>query len=244
MRKGIAVNLKDYIKVNKGFFTQFFGNLCFLCADRNDTPETICPACQNDLVFNSNACSACAKPETASELCADCLKYPKMFIDNTEALFRYQYPVNHLVQTMKFRQGTNIANYLGKVMGEIIFMESTTVPDCIIPVPLHSFRLIQRGYNQSIELARPIAKQLGIYLDTHSCQRVLNTIPQTNLPAKKRRKNVRNAFSVTKKINYKHVLIIDDVITTGNTVNEVARVLHKAGVNKIDVLACAKATLS
>ncbi len=141
---------------------------------------------------------------------------------------------------MKFRQGLELANYLCGIMGEVFFNDGTTRPDCIIPVPLHRRRLISRGYNQSVELARPLARQLMVNLDTHSCKRIRNTIPQSDLPAKKRRGNVRNAFSVTEGISYRHVLIIDDVITTGSTVNELARTLYRAGVTRVDVLACAK----
>jgi ComF family protein len=155
-------------------------------------------------------------------------------------LFQYHYPVNHLIQYMKFRQGLDLANYLGGMMGEIFFNDETKRPDCIIPVPLHPRRLITRGYNQSVELARSLARRLGVTLDTHSCKRVRNTIPQSDLPAKKRRGNVRNAFSATEEISYSHVLIIDDVITTGSTVNELARTLYRAGVARVDVLACAK----
>lgn len=248
MRKGLAVNQKGCIKVyNK--LVVLFGNHCFLCANRSEGPETICPACLIDLPFNTTACPACARPNTASRLCAACLNLPGspgrighsgVFINKSRALFQYHYPVNHIIQCMKFRQCIELANYLGGMMGEIFFNDDTARPDCIIPVPLHTRRLISRGYNQSVELARPLAKQLGVNLDTYSCKRVRNTIPQSDLPAKKRQGNVRNAFSVTQGINYNHVLLIDDVITTGSTVNELARTLYKAGVARVDVLACAK----
>jgi len=246
MRKGIAVNLNGHIKVNYKPVTLLSGNRCFLCTDRCEGHETICPVCLDDLPFNTSACPACARPNAASRLCADCLCRTRLpgssggFINKSWSLFKYQYPVNHLIQHMKFRQGLELANYLGRMMGNIFFNEDTARPDCIIPVPLHTRRLISRGYNQSVELARPLARQLGINLDIHACKRVRNTIPQTDLPAKKRKRNVHNAFFVIEEIGYNHALIIDDVITTGSTVNELARTLQKAGVGKIDVLACAK----
>ena len=86
-----------------------------------------------------------------------------------------------------------------------------------------------------------MANRLGIKLGLHACKRIRATQPQSNLPARKRRLNVRNAFSINKELTYKHVLLIDDVITTGNTVSEVAQVLSKAGVERIEVLACARA---
>ncbi|TDJ18880.1 MAG: ComF family protein, partial [Gammaproteobacteria bacterium] len=158
MRKGLAVNQKGCIKVyNK--LVALFGNHCFLCANRSEGPETICPACLIDLPFNTTACPACARPNTASRLCAACLNRPGspgrighsgVFINKSRALFQYHYPVNHIIQCMKFRQCIELANYLGGMMGEIFFNDDTARPDCIIPVPLHTRRLISRGYNQSV----------------------------------------------------------------------------------------------
>ena len=197
--------------------------------------------CFNDLVLNANACPGCAKPNAASRICADCLSQPWVFIDNAWALFQYHYPINHLIQHMKFKQGIDVASSLGCVLGELPLYVGSPLPDCIIPIPLYSSRLVSRGYNQSVELARPLSKRLGIQLDTTSCKRVRATKPQSDLSAKKRKKNVHNAFSVSEGISYSHVLLVDDVITSGSTVNELARTLHFAGVSRVDVLACARA---
>ncbi len=241
MRKGLAVNLNGQLKVNNGRPAFFSGSRCFLCSGPSNGHETICRACLNDLAYNTDACPACAKPNTVSRLCAGCLNQPQVFIDNIRTLFQYHYPVNRLIQHMKFKQGINIANHLGGKLGELFLKDNTALPDCIIPVPLHSRRLIARGYNQSVELARPISRQLGVDLDTSSCKRIRATMPQADLPAKKRKQNVRNAFSVSTKINYNYVLLVDDVVTTGSTVNELARIISLAGVRRIDVLAVARA---
>jgi len=241
MRKGLAVNLGGLLRVNSAVPAYFSGNRCFLCSDPSNGPETICRSCLSDLAYNAGACPACAKADTESRLCADCLSRPQTPIDKTWALFRYHYPVNRLIQHMKFKQGLDVANHLGEMLSEVFLQENAALPDCIIPVPLHCRRLIVRGYNQSVELARPLSRQLGIRLDTSSCKRVRATMPQADLPAKKRKGNVRNAFSVTAACDYDHVLLIDDVITTGSTVNELARMLRLAGVRRIDVLAVARA---
>jgi ComF family protein len=241
MRKDIAVNLNGPLKVNNAASTFFTGNRCFLCSSNSKGHETICQACLRDLPHNTDACPACAKPGAASRLCADCLNQTRTFVDNTWTLFRYQYPVNRLIQHMKFNQGIDIANHLGRMLGKLFLNHRTALPDCIIPVPLHYRRLIARGYNQSLEIARPLSRQLGIKLDTSSCKRFRATTPQSNLLAKKRRQNVRNAFSASKTMDYKHILLVDDVITTGSTVNELARTLGLAGVHQIDVLAVARA---
>jgi len=241
MRKGFAVNLDSRLKVNNASPAFFTGSRCFLCSSPSDGQQTICRACLKDLAYNADACPACAKPNTASRLCADCLNQPQTFMDSIRTLFQYHYPVNRLIQHMKFKQGLDIANHLGGMLAELFFKDNTDLPDCIVAVPLHSRRLIARGYNQSVELARPISKELGVKLDTSFCRRIRATLPQADLPAKKRKGNVRNAFSVTGACSYDHVLLIDDVITTGSTVNELARTLGLAGVHRIDVLAVARA---
>ena len=241
MRKGFAVNLDGQLKVNNARTAPFDGNRCFLCAGPSGGHESICRSCLDDLAYNVEACPACAKPNTASRLCADCLSRPQAFIDKSWALFLYHYPVNQLILNMKFKQGLDIANYLGGMLGGLFLKDNTALPDCIIPVPLHCRRLISRGYNQSVELARPISRQLGINLDTSSCKRIRATMPQADLPAKKRRGNVRDAFSVIETCDYDHVLLVDDVITTASTVNELARMLSLAGVRRIEVLAVARA---
>jgi len=180
MRKGFAVNLDGYLKVNNAHPAFFAGNRCFLCSSPSSGHQVICRECLNDLAYNADACPACAKPNTTSRLCADCLNQPQTFTDSTRALFQYHYPVNRLIQHMKFKQGIDIANHLGEMLGELFLKDNTALPDCIIPVPLHARRLIARGYNQSVELARPLSRQLGVKLDTSSCKRIRATMPQAD----------------------------------------------------------------
>lgn len=113
-------------------------------------------------------------------------------------------------------------------------------PEVIIPVPLHKARLRERGYNQALELARPVAHILQIPIDKHCCQRVKNTQAQSLLRAKERKQNIRGAFVVAETLSYKHVAVIDDVITTGYTIREFCGKLRCAGVQRIDVWSCAK----
>lgn len=241
MRKGFAVNLNNPLRVNSAINTFFSSNRCFLCSGHSRSHERICLACLDDLTFNTKACPACAKPNSASRLCMDCLNSPQAFIDNAWALFQYHYPANRLIQHMKYKHGVDIASALGAMLIKLFPNEGAPLPDCIMPVPLHSSRLISRGYNQSVELARPLSRQLGVKLDTSSCKRIRATAPQAELPATKRKQNVHNAFSVSEKTGYNHVLLVDDVITTGSTINELARTLSLAGANRIDVLTVARA---
>ena len=128
-------------------------------------------------------------------------------------------------------------------MAQDILHRQLALPDILIPVPLHSSRLRQRGYNQALELARPIAEQLKLPLDTRSCRRLKSTIDQVGLSAKSRKSNVKDAFAVQGSFQDKHVVVIDDVMTTGSTVQELTEQLIKAGASQVDVWVCARAEL-
>jgi len=128
-------------------------------------------------------------------------------------------------------------------MAQDIQRQRLPLPDVLIPVPLHASRLRQRGYNQALELARPIAKQLNLSIDVHSCLREKATTEQTGLSAKLRKSNLKNAFTVNGDFRDKQVTIIDDVMTTGSTVNELSQQLINAGARQVNVWVCARAVL-
>ena len=134
-----------------------------------------------------------------------------------------------------------IARLLGLLLVRHVRWSGTGLPDCILPVPLHRKRLRQRGYNQSIELARPVAKAFDIPLDLESVVRIRNTHTQTGLDQKQRRKNMRSAFLAVKPLTGLHIAIVDDVVTTTSTVNELARIVKKAGATRVDVWSIARA---
>ncbi len=141
---------------------------------------------------------------------------------------------------MKFNRRLAIAHQFGLLMADGLRESHLALPESIIPVPLHRARLTERGYNQALEIARPIAKILSVPLDFTSCTRVRNTMEQMALPARERRGNVRGAFRVRERLPFRHVAILDDVITTGHTAGELARVIRRAGVKRVDLWACAR----
>jgi ComF family protein len=160
--------------------------------------------------------------------------------DSTQALLVYENPVSYLIRALKFNAHYPCARLLGMLMAEKL-SASSDKPEQIIPVPLHPQRYHQRGFNQAIEIARPIAGILNIPLNLTCCSRTLNTPPQARLSANERKKNLKNAFSVVKAPPAEHIAILDDVVTTGSTVDELAKALRKAGIKRIDVWACARA---
>ena len=219
---------------------------CLLCGDPGDQSLDLCHACHADLPYNHHACPSCgamlAQQVSTSTPCGHCLRAPPNY-DTTQALLCYQAAVPYLITSLKFAGHYPVARLLGALMAHHL-KKRTPYPQQIIPVPLHHRRYQQRGFNQAIEIARPIAHTLEIPLNLTSCRRHRNTSPQSRLAAKERRHNLKGAFSVIKEPGVEHVAIIDDVVSTGTTVNELARALRRAGVKRIDVWSAARAVRS
>ena len=139
---------------------------------------------------------------------------------------------------MKFRSKLAITSLLGKVMAQQIANTINTLdelPDGLLPVPLHSSRQRERGYNQALELARPIAKQLQLPLLTQFARRPKPTPPQSSLSFQQRKQNLENAFDIVASVKGMHIAIIDDVMTSGSTVNALAKKLKQAGAQRVSI---------
>jgi ComF family protein len=220
---------------------------CILCGNAGYESRDICHSCYKHLPRNNLCCYRCAEILEApaasarhpSRLCGRCLSKHPAF-DETYAPFIHHGAVRHLISTLKFGADYKNARLLGLLLAEHL-KQTAERPDLILPVPLHASRYRRRGFNQAIEIGRTVAKQLLIPLDITSCQRHRDTPHQTQLSAKKRRKNMKNAFSIIKPINARHIAILDDVMTTGSTAHELAYALKKAGADRVDVWVCARA---
>jgi len=152
---------------------------------------------------------------------------------------RYESRAVQLVTRYKYYDHLSYSRLLAELL--LARLVDIPLPECLVPVPLHPVRLRERGYNQSHELGRILASRLGIPLRSEVVVRTRATCQQSGLDAKQRRKNIRGAFAVTTPLEYKHVAIIDDVVTTGATANELARVLKKSGVETVSVWSIARA---
>jgi ComF family protein len=144
-------------------------------------------------------------------------------------VFAYRYPVDGLIHALKYRNRLALA----RVLGELLAQSVTFDADLIVPMPLAPARLAGRGFNQAQEMARVIAAQSGIPLLPHACRKVVDTPPQAALPWKERAKNVRRVFVCDADLQGKRVAVVDDVLTTGATLNELARVLRRAGAASV-----------
>ena len=216
------------------------GSVCVLCGDAGADGLDLCRPCRDDLPHTANACQRCAIPLPGTQaLCGRCQSSPPAF-ERCLAPFAYAAPVDHLLQALKFNARLAPARSMGLLMAQWLAQRADPPPRRIIPVPLHPARLRQRGFNQSLELARPIARRLGLPLDIHACQRRRDTPPQADLSARQRRGNLKGAFVVTERLAGS-VAIVDDVMTTGSTAQEMAVTLLAAGATRVEVWVCARA---
>lgn len=172
-------------------------------------------------------------------VCGRCLSKKPAF-DRTYAPYIHQDAIRHLITALKFGASHANARLLGLLLSDYL-KANTEKPDLIFPVPLHKARYRERGFNQAIEIAKVVANELQVSIELNCCQRHRDSPHQTGLSEKKRRKNLKNAFSLSKLLNAEHVAIVDDVMTTGTTVHEMAALLKKSGVKKVDVWVCARA---
>lgn len=213
---------------------------CLLCDGVGQQALDLCPACQRDLPRNGRCCARCAAPLAESlALCGVCQQREPDW-DAAWAPFRYGWPLDSLEQRFKFSASLAAGRVLAQVWSEL--PPPRPLPALIVPVPLHAARLRKRGYSQALELARPLARALHVPLAPRLLRRVRATGAQTELDAKARRSNVRGAFAVGGRQTVPdHVVVLDDVMTTGATLGECARVLKAAGALRVDVWALARA---
>jgi ComF family protein len=204
----------------------FIPPTCQLCGSEAQPPHDLCLPCRQDLPYLQHGCPVCARllPPGAHGMCGHCQQNPPPF-HYTFSLCHYRYPVDRLITNMKYHGKLPAARLLGQLMAETLQPRTAPLPQLLIPVPLYRWRMWQRGYNQATELARELGRQLNIPVETRACRRIKNTLAQSSLPARQRRSNVRNAFCLHKDIVANHVALVDDVMTTGHTLTELATIL-------------------
>ena len=212
---------------------------CFLCAGRANQ-GLICEPCWHDLLTDGCCCYRCGRGLDYDGICGACLK-GEHSIDTTLTLFPYRFPANQLLLSLKYRNQLMLAAEFGRKIAELLVRRGDPLPDFIVPVPLHPWRLLGRGYNQALEVSRPISHVLGVPIISRGVTRERNTLPQFRLKQEQRGKNVRGAFSVHDTVFSGPVAIVDDIVTTGHTANELARQLKSAGATKVVLWACAHA---
>ena len=239
----IRCQLVKGLTVNKWFVlgqNRLFPPRCVLCGGSANGNMDLCEACRKDLPVNLHACSRCAMPVEQGELCGQCLLHP-LPVELAWAPFRYAPPLDFLIKEFKFERKLVYGRVLASLLAETIQRRGIALPEYLVPVPLHSSRLRERGYNQAQELVRAISRQLGVPAAANCCRRLRSTLPQSGLSAVERARNVRDSFSVNHSVASRHVALVDDVMTTGHTVMELAREFRRSGAGRVDVWVCARA---
>jgi len=215
-----------------------FPQYCVLCLARIFNRLPVCQSCWQSLPWLEHACHKCGLPITNAERCAQCYKSPPNF-DRLYALWTHEEPMRCLVKDLKFNKRLDYAYLFGaalaKQLQEKYQSDFLKQPDWLVPVPLHAKRVRERGFNQSLLIAKTIGKKARIPVLYKSCIRRIHTEPQLNLPEKQRRRNILGAFEVVSDCSDKHIAIVDDVVTTGSTVGELAKQFKLRGARQVDV---------
>ncbi|MDH5648515.1 MAG: ComF family protein [Gammaproteobacteria bacterium] len=213
--------------------------------------QDLCLSCQKLLPYigggnHDSRCRRCANTLNLAQqldlVCGVCQAHPPDY-HLVRTLFPYQFPVDQLIHRLKYQRQLPNARMLGNLWANTLSsqIDRPTV-ELLLPVPLHRRRLRQRGFNQSLELAKPLARHLNLTIDRHALKRAIDTPPQTELSFKHRRKNVQGAFKAdATRLRGKRVAVVDDVMTTGSTVSAIATCLKKAGVKYCEVWVLARA---
>ncbi|MBT9613043.1 MAG: ComF family protein [Burkholderiales bacterium] len=218
------------------FRQALFRQDCLLCAAPSGA-QMLCPACHASLPHIAHACPRCAAP-SVGQVCGECLKHPPAF-DRTRAALEYAFPTDKLIQALKYGGQLALAKLLGELLTEAVADQPR--PETILPMPLHPARLKMRGFNQALEIAKVIAKQRNIPLAPGLAQRIADTTPQASLPIGARHTNVKGAFACNKDLRGQSIAVVDDVMTSGATLHELAKILKRAGAAQVDVWVVARA---
>jgi ComF family protein len=235
----MSVNFKT-VNLVDGALDALLPSHCLLCGARGQGALSLCRECAADMPRNTMCCARCAVPlESPAPLCGRCIKHAPPW-GAAWVPFRYEWPLAQLESRFKFGGDLAAGRTLALLWG--VSQAPPDLPAAIVPVPLHRSRLRRRGYNQALELAKPLAKRFGVSLLRDALRRTRTTRAQTELSAIQRRRNVRGAFAANLDGKApQHVAVLDDVFTTGATLAECVRVLKRTGIARVDVWALARA---
>ena len=217
---------------------------CILC-DSQTASQPICSDCLSDLPQPSNPCLCCAidLPVTSKyQYCKDCITKPPHY-KHTIAAFNYQFPINLIIPLIKHEQHKIHLQWLADSLAITIKQHPRyNLPQALIPVPISKFKRFKKGYNQTEILANYLSNSLNIKIESQLVTKTRDTTAQAQLNAKARKKNLHAAFSVNDN-NYKHLAIVDDVMTTGATAAEIAKALKASGVEQVDLWVLARTAI-
>ena len=224
------------------FLNLLFPQVCLNCNERLQSAGIICSSCEQKFSELEHICEVCGSPNQNYK-CKVCGKI-EFYFDKARSVFKLNNLLRNLIHNFKYEEFTKIGRYLGcKAVSYLQQEKPFAKIDYIIPVPLHKVKKRKRGFNQAKIISDVIAKNLKLQYKQDILQRQKFTKTQTKLSRQERKQNVRKAFSVKypELIRNKNILVVDDVFTTGSTVNSIAETLKKCNVNRVFVLTIARA---
>ena len=221
------------------FFTPHLTSVCVLCNTLHRERYAVCELCLHDLPRLGPSCITCTKllPRAQSLHCQACVRQ-KPALDFILCAHRFSTPLRHLLHQFKYHQALYLAPVLAALMRQALPIHYTT--ECLIPIPMHSTQLKRRGFNQTQLLAHCLSRAIQRPVIHQLCTKIRETAHQAGLSARARKANLAQAFNVL-PTHLQHVTLVDDLITTGSTANELARLLKQNGVKQVDLWCCAKA---
>lgn len=226
----------------RAFFNQLLNHspLCLCCGYQKTHKLGFCLGCYHDLPHIKTPCLQCGLPLTANTPCF-CKAEDWPFAACLSA-FEYQFPINKLLFQYKSQARLALCESFAQALTNQVKKQQQVLPQVLMPVPLHTSKLKQRGFNQSLELAKVLSKQLHIPIDYHSLQSSHQTTQQKSLNKQQRLANVQTNYALTRPLSVTHIALIDDVITTGATTKTLAYLLREHGATHIQAWSIARST--
>jgi ComF family protein len=221
----LSISLRPILKIGTRIRQILLAQDCLLCQAASGE-RVLCEACERELPASASACPRCALAGPSTAECGACIADPPHY-DASCAAFVYTYPVDALIQALKYHGQLALAGWFAHKLYERI--DGAARVDLIVPLPLHPARLAERGFNQAAEIAKHLSRLSGIAMDAQLARRARNTAPQTALPWRERAANMRQAFICERDLKGLRVAVVDDVMTTGATLDEFARTLKRSG---------------
>jgi ComF family protein len=213
--------------------------ICLICKLKYKKRTPICPECEKKIPSLPTLCFFCSEPtlDASSQLCLQC-QYQASNIRRIFVFYEYAEPLRTLITDFKFHHHYSLLNYLSELFLSQL-PEDAKQTECLIPIPLHRKKHAKRGYHQTYLLAKSLGKRLSIPVSLKYCKKIIETASQSQLNRQDRQHNLKNAFKFSKP-NFEKITLIDDIITTGATIQTIAQGFQELGVEHIDVWCLAK----
>lgn len=210
---------------------------CQLCGASTKGAQ-LCPGCQADLPLLPEArCPQCALPSPGGSICGQCLRHPRAF-DRTEAVYSYAFPLDALIRQCKYHGAVELTELFARAMATQVGAHPEV--DLMVPMPLHTNRIAERGFNQAAEIARRLSRILDIPWNPHLCKRVRDTQSQAGLDLRQRKRNLKNAFQCDGNLAGRRVALVDDVMTSGTSLDTLAKAARQAGARHVSAWVVAR----